>query len=79
MPLSIGLAGGIVCGADTGSPVWDKYKPPFKFTGTLHRVTVDVSGELIKDEEADAAHASGAAVKGSRRKYKSTRVKRCKE
>jgi arylsulfatase len=53
MPLSIGLCGGMVCGADTGSPVWDKYKPPFKFTGTLYSTTVDVSGELIKDDEAD--------------------------
>ncbi len=53
MPLSLGLGGGIVCGADTGSPVWDKYKAPFKFTGTLHNTTVDVSGELIKDTEAD--------------------------
>ena len=43
----------IVCGADTGSPVWDKYKPPFKFTGTLYSTTVDVSGDLIKDPEAD--------------------------
>ena len=53
MPLSLGLGGGFVCGADAGSPVWDKYKPPFKFTGTLHRVTVDVSGDLIKDTEAE--------------------------
>jgi arylsulfatase A-like enzyme len=52
MPLTIGLAGGIVCGADSGSPVWDKYKPPFKFSGTLYSATVDVSGELIKDDEA---------------------------
>jgi len=51
MPLALGLAGGIVCGADTGSPVWDKYRPPFKFTGTLYSATVDVSGELITDEE----------------------------
>ena len=53
MPLSLGLGGGMVCGADAGSPVWDKYKPPFKFTGTLHGVTVDVSGELIKDADAE--------------------------
>jgi arylsulfatase A-like enzyme len=53
MPLAIGLAGGMVCGADSGSPVWDKYTPPFKFTGTLFSVTVDVSGELIKDTEAE--------------------------
>ena len=53
MPLSLGLGGGIVCGADTGSPVWDKYEPPFKFTGTLYGATVDVSGELIQDKEAE--------------------------
>jgi arylsulfatase len=52
MPIMIGLAGGLVCGADSGSPVWAKYKPPFKFTGTLDSVTVDVSGELIHDTEA---------------------------
>jgi arylsulfatase len=51
MPLSLGLGGGIMCGADTGSPVWNRYKPPFKFTGTIYGVTVDVSGDLIKDDE----------------------------
>ncbi len=51
MPLSLGLGGGFVCGADSGSPVWDKYTPPFEFTGKLHGVTVDVSGDLIKDDE----------------------------
>jgi arylsulfatase len=50
MPLSLGLGSGIACGADTGSSVWNKYKPPFKFTGTLYSATVDVSGELIKDD-----------------------------
>jgi hypothetical protein len=50
-PVIYGLAAGFVCGADTGSPVWDKYKPPFKFTGTLYSATVDVSGKMIKDEE----------------------------
>ena len=53
MAVMIGLAGGMVCGADTGSPVWDKYKPPFKFTGTLYSTTVDVSGELTRDPEAE--------------------------
>ena len=57
MPLSLGLGGGIVCGKDSGSPVWDKYKPPFKFTGRLYSVTVDVSGDLIKDSEADVRMA----------------------
>jgi arylsulfatase A-like enzyme len=53
MPLSLGLGGGIVCGADTGASVTPKYKPPFKFNGKLHSVTVDVSGELIKDADAE--------------------------
>jgi hypothetical protein len=53
MPLTLGIVAGIVCGADIGSPVWNKYEPPFKFTGTLHSVTVDVSGDLIKDTEAE--------------------------
>ena len=36
-----------------GSPITDDYTSPFKFTGTIHRVTVDVSGELIHDSEAE--------------------------
>jgi arylsulfatase len=52
-PLSIGLLSVFNCGADTGSPVTQNYKPPFEFTGTIHGVTVDVSGELIRDEEAE--------------------------
>jgi len=27
--------------------------PPFPFTAAIHKVTVDVSGALIKDEEAE--------------------------
>ena len=54
MPLSIGLAGGIICGADAGSPVWDKYEPPFRFSGRLYSTTIDMSGELIVDEEHKA-------------------------
>jgi arylsulfatase len=51
--LSIGLLSAIICGSDPGAPVTPDYKPPFAFTGTIHSVTVDVSGELIKDTEAE--------------------------
>ena len=51
MAFMIGLAGGVVCGADGGQTVWNKYQPPFKFTGTIHSVTVDLSGDLIVDDE----------------------------
>ena len=45
--------GGLTCGANPGSPVTPDYKAPFRFTGTLHTVTVDLSGELITDTEAE--------------------------
>jgi len=52
-PIMLGLASGVAVGADAGAPVTDEYEPPFKFTGTLHKVVIDVSGELIRDTEAE--------------------------
>jgi len=53
-PLVFGVAGGALeCGMDSGSPVTPEYAPPFEFTGTIDTVTVEVSGELIKDSEAE--------------------------
>jgi arylsulfatase len=34
-------------------PVTPEYAPPFEFTGEIDSVTVDVSGELIQDSEAE--------------------------
>jgi hypothetical protein len=45
--------GALTCGANPGSAITDEYASPFKFTGTIHSVTVDVSGELIHDTEAE--------------------------
>ena len=53
VPITYGLGGGLVCGADPGSPVTPAYAPPFAFTGTLEEVTVAVSGELTSDGEAE--------------------------
>ena len=52
-PLSLGLTGGITVGADPGAPVAPFYKTPFEFTGTIHSVTFDVSGDVIEDSEAE--------------------------
>ena len=52
MPLSMGLGAGASVGCDPGSPTIPDYKPPYEFTGKLYTVTVDVSGDLIKDDEA---------------------------
>jgi arylsulfatase len=52
-PLSLGLTGGITVGGDPGAPVAPFYETPFEFTGTVHSVTFDVSGDVIKDDEAE--------------------------
>jgi arylsulfatase len=45
---------GLTCGYDGGEPAApEEYKEPFRFSGTIKRVTVDLSGELIPDTEAD--------------------------
>ena len=46
---------GLSCGYDFGAPAGEAYQPPFEFTGTIHSVTFDVSGELITDDEAELA------------------------
>ena len=45
---------GLSCGYDGGSPVAaEEYTDEFRFTGTIKRVTIDLSGELIQDSEMD--------------------------
>jgi hypothetical protein len=56
MPVTIPIIinpGGLTCGADPGSPVSPDYRVPFRFTGKLHTVTVDLSGELIDDRNSE--------------------------
>ena len=42
---------GLSCGYDSGAPVLPEvYVAPFEFTGTIHQVVLDVTGELIEDD-----------------------------
>ena len=52
-PLALGLTSGVRSGSAPGAPVTPDYEPPFEFTGTIYSVTVDVSGDLIQDTEAE--------------------------
>jgi arylsulfatase len=52
IPLQLGLAAGVCVGADAGSPVMTDYPSPFRFTGTVKKALVDVSGEPVEDKEA---------------------------
>jgi hypothetical protein len=51
VPITFGIEG-LSCGYDFGEAVTHEYEVPFRFTGTLHEVTVDLSGELIEGDEA---------------------------
>jgi len=53
VPIVFGIEG-LSCGYDFGESVSAHYEAPFRFTGTIHSVTVDVSGELIQDDEAES-------------------------
>jgi arylsulfatase len=52
VPIAFSIEG-LSCGYDFGEPVLEHvYRPPFTFTGTIHQVVVEVSGDLIPDDEA---------------------------
>jgi arylsulfatase len=53
IPLAIGIGSGACVGRNPGSPITRLYKPPFAFTGKIHKVTADVSGKMILDEEEE--------------------------
>jgi arylsulfatase A-like enzyme len=48
---------GLTCGCDTGLPVTPRYAAPFTFTGTLHRVVVDIEDGAPLDFGTAAAVA----------------------
>ena len=52
VPFTFSASGGLTVGRDPGQSVTKLYQAPFEFTGTIHNVIVEVSGELIEDSEA---------------------------
>jgi arylsulfatase len=52
-PITLSITSGIAIGADPGSSVTDRYKGPFSYNGKLYSITINVSGQLIKDAEAE--------------------------
>jgi arylsulfatase len=51
VPILFGIEG-LSCGYDFGEAVTHEYHAPFKFTGKINQVTVDLSGDLIEDDES---------------------------
>ncbi|MEZ4609146.1 MAG: hypothetical protein R2838_02625 [Caldilineaceae bacterium] len=55
VPILFGIEGPELCGYDFGEAVSHEYHAPFRFTGKIESVTVDLAGELIVDEESEVA------------------------
>ncbi len=52
-------------GADEGTPVTEAYKVPFKFTGKIDKVTIDLKEmKTVDKEEAEKAYKESALKKG---------------
>ena len=54
------------CGEDTGTPVSEEYadKMPFKFTGKLNKVVIDIDGKAAPAPRRRCATTDGNAVRG---------------
>jgi arylsulfatase A-like enzyme len=53
IPLAFGLGGGLVVGRAAGFPISPRFTSDLEFTGTIHDVVIDVSGDLIVDKESE--------------------------
>jgi arylsulfatase len=42
VPITFGLQGGLTCGYGSAPAVSDHFKAPFRFTGTVRKVAVDL-------------------------------------
>lgn len=57
-PVRFSLTGaGLTCGYSGGLPVTSDFAAPFRFTGVIHSVTVNVEGEAFVDPEGEAEAA----------------------
>jgi arylsulfatase len=58
LPLRWQIGGaGLSIGRDRGFPVCDDYSPPFPFSATLRRVTLEIPGRAPRDGRREVATA----------------------
>jgi hypothetical protein len=62
VPLALGIGSGVLIGRNSGSPVTRLYGPPFEFTGTIHTVTADISGQMLHDKADEELAAARVAM-----------------
>ena len=62
MPFRISLDETLDVGEDTGTPVSEDYHVPFKFTGNLKRVVIDLTPQKLSAEDEQRLKEAQAAV-----------------
>jgi len=62
LPFRLSLDETLDCGEDTGTPVSEDYHVPFKFTGELKKVTIDLTPEPLAAEDDRKLKEGEAAI-----------------
>ncbi len=62
LPFRMSLDETLDCGEDTGTPVSEDYQVPFKFTGDLRKVTIDLTPAPLSAEDDRRLQEGAAAI-----------------
>ncbi|MGH6802003.1 MAG: hypothetical protein ACREC3_01385 [Methyloceanibacter sp.] len=62
LPFRLSLDETLDCGEDTGTPVSEDYRVPFKFTGDLKKVVIDLKPEKLSAEDHRKLKEAKAAI-----------------
>jgi arylsulfatase len=66
LPFRLSLDETLDCGEDTGTPVNEEYRVPFKFTGTIKEVVIDQKPEQLSAEDTAKEKEAEAAINGAK-------------
>ena len=62
LPFRLSLDETLDCGEDTGTPVSEDYRVPFKFTGNLKKVVIDLKPEKLSAADDQKLKKAKAAI-----------------
>jgi arylsulfatase len=62
LPFRLAVDETLDCGEDTGTPVTEDYRTPFRFTGEIQKVVVDLAPEQRSAEDVARVKQGQAAI-----------------